>query len=158
MEKELMNKIVELMPRIKNRDEIFTEEEMPIIKEAFYQITDIKWGNMMTCGGKLCEDIRRSIVNYMRQFAHVKQEQPKKKVKPLVIPKEYVAKNEEVVETWEAEKTTKDLEKYVDENINEEIRNELMATALEIAEEKGIRKPHPKSGVEKLNKYIAKNR
>ena len=131
--KNLLEKIVILLPRIKDKQEQFNEEELVPIKAFFEKITGVSIGNMMNCGGRLCEDVRRSISNYMASYRHIKVETPKKEVKPL-----------------EAIKTPK-------KEVKGNKRDDLMAQALKIAEDKGIKKPHHKSGVDKLKKFIDEN-
>jgi hypothetical protein len=132
--KELMAKIVEMLPRIKDKQAQFTEEELVPIKAFFEKITGVSIGNMMNCGGKLCEDVRRSISNYMASYKHVKTEAPKKEAKKLEPKKEATPAKE-----------------------SGDNRAELMAEALKIAEAKGIKKPHHKSGTDKLKAYINEN-
>lgn len=131
--KNLLEKIVTMLPKIKDRQAQFNEEELVPIKAFFEAITGVSIGNMMNCGGKLCEDVRRSISNYMASYRHIKTEAPKKEVKPL-----------------EAKKTPS-------KEVKQDERAELMAQALKIAEEKGIKKPHHKSGEDKLKAYINEN-
>jgi len=128
---ELTKEIIKLMPRITDKKAKFTEEEMPTIKAFFEKITHVSVGNMMNCGGHLCEDVRRSIVNYMASFKHVTPAEPKKTKLPTAKP----------------EKASPETN-----------RDELMAEALKLAEAKGIKKPHYKSGADKLIKYINENK
>jgi len=140
--KELIEKIQSMLPKIKDKAATFNEEELVPIKAFFEQITGVSIGNMMNCGGKLCEDVRRSISNYMASYKHVKPEAPKKEAPAKLKPVEGEEK------------------KVVDANTmftEFPKRDELMSKALKIAEEKGIKKPHHKSGEEKLQKYIDEN-
>jgi len=133
MEQELMKKVIELLPKIKANTEVFTEQELVVVKAAFEDITGIKVAinGMNNCGGKLCEDFKRSIVNYMNSYKHVKTEAPKKTKIKKVAPKEEVKEPSK--------------------------RDELMAKCLEIAEDKGIKKPHHRAGEDNLIKYIEIN-
>lgn len=81
--KNLLEKIVTMLPKIKDRQAQFNEEEIVPIKAFFEAITGVSIGNMMNCGGKLCEDVRRSISNYMASYRHVKTEAPKKRNKAV---------------------------------------------------------------------------
>ena len=139
MEQELMKKVIELLPKIKANNEVFTEQELVVVKAAFEDITGIKVGlnGMNNCGGKLCEDFKRSIVNYMNSYKHVKTEAPKK---TKVEKKKMVELDPEDLNVKAGEE-----------------RNTLMAKCLEIAEEKEIKKPHHRAGVDSLTKYIETN-
>lgn len=121
-----MKLVVDMLPKIADRRSFFNEKELVVVKAAFESITGIKCGNMMSCGGQLCEDYRRSIVNYMASYKHVNTEAPKK----IVVPKKEVV----VQETTE--------------------RDSLMAKCLEIAEAKDIKKPHHRAGEDSLRNYI----
>jgi hypothetical protein len=135
MESTLMKKVVDLMPKIKDKQARFDEVELLTVKAAFESITGIKVGSMMSCGGMLCEDFRRSIVNYMASYKHVTTETPKKTTPPT-----------------DPETTDNTVEPEAPSE-----RDQLMAKALEIAEEKEIKKPHHRAGKSTLIKYIEKN-
>lgn len=121
MEQELRLKLNELMPKIKEINSSFNEQELVVIKAAFMEITGINWVNMMSCGGKLCEDIRRSILNWNNLQETI---------------------NENVLNVQPQRTKT---------------RLELLDECNKIAEAKGIKKPHPAAGIDKLTKYIINN-
>ena len=121
MEQELRLKLNELMPKIKEPNSSFNEQELVVIKAAFMDITGINWVNMMSCGGKLCEDIKRSILNWNAQQELI---------------------NENVLDVQPTKTKT---------------RLELLEECNTIAEAKGIKKPHPAAGIDKLNQYIRNN-
>jgi hypothetical protein len=121
MEQELRLKINELMPKIKEANSSFNEQELVVIKAAFMEITGINWVNMMSCGGKLCEDIKRSILNWNNL-------------------QEVISEN--VIKVQPVKTKT---------------RLELLEECNIIAEAKGIKKPHPAAGIDKLNQYIRNN-
>lgn len=66
MEQELRAAILPLLPRIKENNTIFSEREKTIIVAAFLAITGHRLSNTSSCGGRLCTDIQRSIVNYFK--------------------------------------------------------------------------------------------
>jgi len=130
MEQELIKLVADMLPKIADRRSFFNEQELVVVKAAFESITGIKCGNMMSCGGQLCEDYRRSIVNYMANYKHVNTEAPRKTVVPKKVKPEPV--------------TTE--------------RDSLMAQCLEIAEAKHLIKPHHRAGEDTLKNYINRNK
>jgi len=134
MEQELVEIIIELLPKIKDRNAKFSEEELVPIKTFWEEITKVSIGNLLNCGGHLCEDVRRSITNYMRSYKHVSAVKPEK---VIVSPK----------------KTKK-----IDPKKVTLTRDELMAQCIEIAEAKTIKKPHYKAGIPKLVAFIKEHK
>ena len=172
--KKEMDKIVNLFPKIEENKEIFKVEELVIIKAFFEKITGVKVGNMLNCGGRICSDVRKSIVNYMAQYKHIKNAEPKKeaptKEETLEANSEEGFQVGDEVEGEDGEypqedgsvlivedgKITKIEETQAEEDPKAK-RNRLMTQAIELAEKKGIRKPTHNAGIKKLESYIEKN-
>lgn len=78
MEQKLIKEVKKLMPKITDVNASFSEEELSPIKAMYEAINNTIVWSMMSCGGKLCPSIRKSVLNYMNSIEHVSFEEPKK--------------------------------------------------------------------------------
>lgn len=78
MEQGLIKAVKELMPKIKDPNSSYNEQELSPLKAMYEAINNTRIYSMMSCGGKLCEDIRRGVINYMANLEHITFEEPKK--------------------------------------------------------------------------------
>jgi len=130
MEQGLIKEGLKLLPKIKDGSQKFNEQELSIIKAIYENLAKTKVYTMMSCGGKLCEEYRRTVTNYLNTIVDLPEiKQPVNEVKKLPV------------------NTPK-----VDD------RDSLMLEAISIASKKGIKKPNPNLGVAKLKKFINENK
>lgn len=78
MEQKIINEVKKLIPKIKDANSTYTEEELSHIKAMYEYINNTRIWSMMSCGGRLCEDIRIGVFNYIKSIEHVSFEEPKK--------------------------------------------------------------------------------
>ena len=76
MEQGIIKAVKELMLKIADVNASYTEQELSPIKAMYEAINNTRIWSMMSCGGRLCEDIRRSVMNYMASIDNVSFQEP----------------------------------------------------------------------------------
>lgn len=79
--------------------------------------------------------------------------EPQEEQKPILVKEQMIVREKPI-----NKKVEKEVTKIISKREKDNIREQLLTMANNLADAKGIKKPHPKTGVKKLEQFIKENK